>query len=124
MIKVIVMISKLPEISFEQFVRYYEDIHAPLINELLPFYKEYRRKYLTGPVFEGRGEAGCDVITELEFASQDAYDAWLAALRNPEVTDRIRADESHFLQSDKTRMWTVLEHADDLSHMPVNQSRP
>jgi uncharacterized protein (TIGR02118 family) len=107
MIKVIVLIKKRSDITTEQFRHHYETIHAPLIDQLLPFYATYRRNYVDGPVRGGPHELDCDVFTELEFASADDHAAWLAALARPEVVAQIRADEANFLDSAATRMWAV-----------------
>ena len=114
MIKVIATIRKLLEISKEEFRRYYEDNHAPLINRLLPFYKEYKRSYVDDGVFEGQPAAEFDVVTERVFASQVDYDAWRVALRTPEIVEQIREDERNFLLQGATRLWVVTEFADDL----------
>jgi uncharacterized protein (TIGR02118 family) len=113
-IKVIVMIRKRPDITTEQFRHHYETVHAPLVDELLPYYATYRRNYVDGPV-RGRSEPECDVFTELEFATASHYEGWLAALARPDVLARIRADEANFLDSGATRMWAVSPSASDYS---------
>jgi uncharacterized protein (TIGR02118 family) len=115
MIKVMVLIKKKPEVSDEQFRHHYETVHAPLIDQLLPFYSAYRRNYIDGAVRRERPEFNWDVITELEFATQDDYNAWLATLEQPEVVAKIRADEAKFLVSKETLMWAVSTHDSDCS---------
>jgi len=107
MIRVLVFIKKLNEISSEAFRRYYEDHHVPLVNRLLPFYAGYTRHYLTAPLYPQDAACDFDVVTELVFKDRSAFDAWSAALANPDVVDRIRADERNFLQSSCTQMWAV-----------------
>jgi uncharacterized protein (TIGR02118 family) len=118
MIKVVATIRKLPEISTQDFRRYYEDNHAPLINRLLPYYQEYKRNYVDRGVFEGQPDPGFDVLTELVFASRDDYDAWVVALRNPAIVEQIREDERNFLLQGATRLWVVSEFADDVRPRP------
>ena len=118
-IKVIVLIKKKPELTAEQFRRHYENIHAPLIDRLLPYYATYRRNYVDGPARGGPGEFNWDVFTELEFATASDYEAWQAALEQPEVLEQIRADEANFLVSRETRMWVVTPFASEYADRQV-----
>ena len=43
------------------------------------------------------------MITEIHFANQADYDAFLNAASDPDVLAQIRADEANFLISDATR---------------------
>jgi uncharacterized protein (TIGR02118 family) len=107
MIRVLVFIKKLSGMPREDFIRYYEDCHVPMVNALLPFYAGYKRNYLAEPMHPADARNEFDVITELVFKDQSAFDAWSAALARPEIVDRIRADERNFLQSSYTQMWVV-----------------
>jgi uncharacterized protein (TIGR02118 family) len=113
MIKVMVLIRRRPDLSREQFRAYYEDQHVPLIDRLLPFYRVYRRHYLGEALRPGQIDGDFDVITELGFASAADFDAWRAALADSHILEQIRADESHFLVSDATRLWIVTDCASE-----------
>ena len=119
MIKVMVAITKLPSISSEQFQRYYEDHHVPLVNRLLPMYQVYKRHYLAADLRPGLAPPAFDVLTELGFASEADFVEWQNTLRNPAVQAEIRQDEAHFLISAETRMWVVTECASDFSQRPA-----
>lgn len=108
-----VLIKKRPDLTTEQFREHYEAVHAPLIVRLLRYYSAYRRNYIDGPVRRAGAEFDWDVITELEFGTQEDYDAWLAALATPEILGQIRADEANFIDSTQTRMWAVTRCASD-----------
>lgn len=110
--KVVVFIKKLPHVSMDEFIRYYEDRHVPLVNELLPFYALYRRNYLETALYPEGVAKDFDVVTELGFADEDHYQAWLTALSDPDVIARIREDEANFLDSSATVMWGVSAHDD------------
>ncbi len=106
MIKHFFLISKKPEISAEEFRAYYEAHHVPLIKRLLPMFAHYQRHYLDRS--ESRMDAAqpdpdFDVITEIHFATQADYDAFLQTLSDPSVLTEIRADEANFLISGATR---------------------
>jgi hypothetical protein len=107
-IRVLVFIKKIDSLSSQEFKRYYEDHHVPLVNELLPYYSGYTRSYLTlPPLYPSDAKFDFDVVTELTFKDSAAYEAWSSALAQPNVISRIRADEQHFLQSSRTQMWVV-----------------
>ena len=108
--KLVALISALPDISRADFIAHYESSHAPLILELLPSIGRYTRSFLSEEDREGGGgRFDYDVVTELWFDDQAALDAFYERLQQPEVIARIREDERHFLQSDRTRMFAVDE---------------
>jgi uncharacterized protein (TIGR02118 family) len=109
--KLIALISKQPQLSAEEFRDYYEANHAPLVSRLLPMIDRYTRSYLPAePETPGReGHANFDVLTELWFESDADLEAFWKRIREPEVIAAIREDESHFLISDRTVMYTVDE---------------
>ena len=113
MIKVVAFISAKPGISREAFVAHYESRHAPLIRRLLPMIGRYSRTYIHNPPMWRPDEPGpgFDVITELEFADQAAFDAFQRTLRDPAVAREIAADEAHFLDRAKTRLHVGEEFA-------------
>jgi uncharacterized protein (TIGR02118 family) len=124
MIKVLVFIKKLEGTDRAHLQHYYETHHAPLVNRLLPFYCLYRRNYLDEAVRSTQPvDVGCDVVTELGFASQAEYDGWLEALSDPEVIRQIREDERNFIDQSATRMLLVTPVADDLPERPCADRR-
>lgn len=107
MIRVIVFIWKIDGISREDFIRYYENNHVPLVNDLLPFYSLYERQYPTQCLYPDGTKSAADAITQLGFADVDAYEAWLVELAKPDVIETIRKDEANFLDSSATQMWLL-----------------
>ncbi len=111
MLKLIALISAKPDISREAFIEHYESTHAPLVQKLLPMIAEYRRSFvkLDAPTGTQPLSLSFDVLTELWFENQHDLDAFWKRLREPEVMSQIRADEAHFLMSDKTQLFQVDE---------------
>ncbi|MEQ8744134.1 EthD domain-containing protein [Parasphingorhabdus sp.] len=106
MIKHFFLISKKPEVSAEEFRAYYEAHHVPLIKRLLPMFAFYQRHYIDrseSRIDAAQAEPDFDVITEIHFANQADYDAFLNTASDPDVLAQIRADEANFLISDATR---------------------
>jgi len=111
-VKVVALISALPDISRDDFIAYYEANHVPLVRRLLPTIGDYRRNYVEPQPINRPGEPspGFDVITELWFETEDDYQAFRRTVSDPEVVAQIRADEANFLVSARTRMHVVREH--------------
>lgn len=108
--KLIALIKKQPHLSAAAFKAYYEKNHAPLVSLLLPMVQRYTRSYLpASSALPGRGDADFDVITELWFATTQDVDAFWKRIRSPEVIAQIRADEAHFLITERTLMYEVQE---------------
>lgn len=109
MLKLIALISAKPHISREQFIHHYETSHAPLIKRLLPMIAQYRRSFVCreGASSIQAPAPGFDVLTELMFEDEDALDAFWKRIREPEVIAQIRADEAHFLTSERTELFQV-----------------
>jgi len=117
--KLIALIFKQPQLSAEAFRAYYEANHAPLVRRLLPMIGRYTRSYLPAePETPGREDlVNFDVLTELWFESDADLEAFWKRIREPEVIAAIREDESHFLISDRTVMYTVIEAGTDESRL-------
>lgn len=104
MMKMIALIKRKAGLSSEQFREHYETSHAPLITELLPFFTDYRRNYQdpslqfhpdhVEAVYQG---PDFDVMTEISFASKADYEKMVTALEDPQIAERIRADEEQFI---------------------------
>lgn len=113
MIKVLVFIARRAGISVEEFIRYYEDHHVPMVEVLLPYYSGYRRNYMVEGLYPQGVGRPFDAVTELRFASDADYQAWNEALQQDAVVARIREDELNFVDSAATTMWIVREAGRD-----------
>ena len=109
--KLIALISRQPQLSRAAFREYYEANHAPLVLRLLPMIARYTRSYLPDEpeTSATAGRADFDVLTELWFESETDLQSFWKRIREPEVIAAIREDESNFLISDRTVMYTVDE---------------
>jgi hypothetical protein len=115
MIKVVVFLTRLPQVDREAFKAYYETSHAPMIARLLPMISGYERNYPeVGKVRPPEGvtvdeAVGFDAMTVMRFADRAAFDAWKAALKDPETLRIIHEDEARFLDNTKTRLFVMDE---------------
>lgn len=116
MYKSIALLKCKPGLSREAFIDYYENHHVPLIRSLLPQICGYRRNFIRPDgafISAGAAERDFDVITELWFPDQTAYEAAMALHARPEIGGRIASDEENFLDRSRTRMFIVEEHISD-----------
>ena len=107
MIKTIALIRRKPGISREEFIRHYEEVHAPLAMACLPGLKGYVRNFVvTAP---GGAEPDFDVVREFWFEDMAALQAVHAFLRT-DAARALREDEARFIDSASIRACAVEEH--------------
>jgi len=119
-VKVLCFLKRKPGSTHQQFMDYYENNHAPLITRLLPFYHGYRRNFLRpSQNYDTRhldnkieAEPDFDVVTELTFETQKAYQKMVDALNDPAISAEITADESKFMDRTKMAVYIVDERGD------------
>jgi len=111
-VKVIAMLARKPGLSETEFVRYYEECHAPLILSIAPQIRDYRRNYLQreGAILASRARMPeFDVITELRFDDQAAFDEAMLAFTDPVNAARIARDEENVFDRSKTMFFVATE---------------
>jgi len=114
--KLMLLFTRKPEVSPEEFREYYETKHAPLSLKLLPFFKTYKRNYVRrdlsyDPGTEGSTNSGpdFDVATEITFETRADYDRMMQAFGDPEIMSQIIADEENFIDRSCLQMFFVDE---------------
>lgn len=112
MFKVFSYLKKREDLSLEQFQDYYENHHVPLILSLAPTPLIYRRRYLiqADEVTKSGNDVGYDVTTEVGFADEVGFQAWLATLFAPGTAEKVVTDEAMFLDRSKTCAYAVKEY--------------
>jgi hypothetical protein len=111
MYKVLSFLSKRDDLTTSEFMEYYEKHHVPLILSLAPAPMLYKRRYIKGEdkIIRDAGEVDFDVVTELGFADQAAFEAWMERLLAPSNGNIVAEDESRFLNRTKTRAYAPEE---------------
>jgi len=109
MIKVLAFLKRKDGISSEDFRKYYEEKHVPLVGDVAPRMAAYRRNYLDlgNPSNQNEDQIDFDVVTELEFDDRAHYENWVAHFRDPDSTSRIIADELEFIDRARLRSCIV-----------------
>ena len=106
MIKAMSFVSRKPGLSREEFIRHYEDAHAPLAMQHFPF-KRYVRNY----GMDGQAEElGFDCITEVWFETMEDCQA-AAEFSASEDYRVISEDEERFMDRGKIVAFLVEENA-------------
>ena len=78
MVKVITLIKRKPGLSREEFIKHYEEVHAPLGLKHFPTFRRYARNYVITP--PGAEEPDFDCITEIWYDDMDGARAVTNAL--------------------------------------------
>ena len=109
MIKTIALVKRKPGITRDEFVRHYEQVHAPLMLRYFPTVKRYVRNYPTP--LPGTAEPDFDCITEFWFEDRAGATKVLEILGDyqTEVGKVFLADEERFQDREKTRSFVVDE---------------
>lgn len=109
MIKSIAILKRKPGLSREEFIKHYEEVHAPLVLKHIPMLRRYVRNHVI-PVSSphNNSEPDFDCITEFWVddmeGSQEAGDIWTS-----EAGRAIREDEETFLDRSKIITFLVEE---------------
>lgn len=111
MIKSISMIRRKPGISREEFMRHYEEVHAPLALRVLTGLRKYVRNYVTGERLGG--EADFDVVSEFWYDNEDDIKATVAFYQSP-AGQVLRDDEALFMDRASIRAWRVVERGGEV----------
>jgi uncharacterized protein (TIGR02118 family) len=111
MIKLVAFLRRHPGLSREQFVARYERRHAALAASHMGGAARYVRRYLLP--LDGPEAPPFDVITELWCENQDALEAVLAALSEPDVAAAIAKDETELFDRSQNPVFVVDEHDTD-----------
>jgi uncharacterized protein (TIGR02118 family) len=110
MIKMIAVLKKRDDMTFEAFQDYYENHHAKLIANV-PTAARYLRRYVTNYVDEtGKAvEPDFHVITEVWFETQADLNDAVARLSDPEMAKVYRTDERNMLDMRRIRTFIADE---------------
>lgn len=118
MFKAVLLLKRRPGMTRDDFVAYYEGVHAKLGERLLPTVERYMRRYLKpfpGSADGQDAETDYDVITELWFRDRPAFEAAMAGLGEPATAKELAQDEERLFDRSKIRFYTVEEFESTLA---------
>jgi len=108
MVKAMAFIKRKPGVSRDEFVRHYEEVHAPLALRCFPMFRKYVRNYYLDSV-SGQ-EPDFDCVTEFWVDSMEDVRAVVDLMRS-ELGKLVRDDEKKFMDRAKTVSYLFEERA-------------
>ena len=107
--RMIAVLKRRPDMTFEAFRTYYEARHVPLVSRLMgDNLQAYIRNYVDqGSPFPVGVPVDFDCISEFHFRDQAAFEAAVAAIQHPDNVELVRDDERNFLDIDNARLCMV-----------------
>jgi hypothetical protein len=135
MIKQIALLKTKPGMTYDAFVKRYEQGHVPLINKLLPYFHEYRRSYIIpgsmvalAHVGDAAPEPAFNVVTELWFDDQSKVDMMSRCIVETDAGKLIAQDETALFDRTQMVMFAGEEHVTPAGKLqprpPGHQGRP
>jgi uncharacterized protein (TIGR02118 family) len=104
MVKLIYCISKKPELSVEEFQRYWRDTHGPIAGRI-PGLRRYVQCHVVPELYARETKPAYDGAAELWF---DDLDAMRAAMQSPE-TQAALEDEKNFIDHTRVASFVTIE---------------
>ena len=106
MFRLFVVTKRNPNLTMDQFVEHYENVHAPMNKRFYPQMKRYVRNYLTAVDADmpSDNEAPFDCITEAYFDSEADFRSVLTDMENnsENTAEHLEAEEKLF---DRSKVW-------------------
>jgi uncharacterized protein (TIGR02118 family) len=104
MVKLIYCISKKPELSVDEFQRYWRETHGPIAGRI-PGLRRYVQCHTAPETYAGSRAPGFDGAAELWF---DDLAAMRAAMGSPEVQAALE-DEKNFIDHTRVASFVTVE---------------
>lgn len=118
MLKTLTLLKRRPDIDRAEFIRRYETGHRLIGEKVLRGHAQrYVRRYLNpvpNPVTGEVEEPAHDVVMEMWFADEAAYQGFLQAISDPVVMAEIVADEETLFDRAHNRFFLLEEHESSL----------
>lgn len=102
-VKMMAFLKAKEGMSRAAFITHYESHHVPLVRSIMPGILDYRRNFLPDAVTH------FDVVTEMWFADQAAFDAAMSLARKSPGADLIAEDEERLFDRSQTQVCVVEE---------------
>ena len=97
MIKALVLVYRRPDLSWDEFSRYFREVHGPLARQL-PGLRHYTQHHIREAFFGG--DAPCDAIAELWFDDVGALRAAFAS----DAGAAALADNANFADDERSKL--------------------
>lgn len=112
--KIMLLFTRKPGMTPQEFRDYYETHHATLSVRVLPFFKSYTRNYVQHDQSYSPGSApkpgpDFDVAVEITFETKDDFDKMMKAFADPAIWKQIDDDMNKFVDRSKSKTFFIEE---------------
>jgi uncharacterized protein (TIGR02118 family) len=112
--KIMLLFTRKPGMTPQEFRDYYETYHATLSVRLLPFFKSYTRNYVQhdqsySPGGAAKAGPDFDVAVEITFETKADFDKMMKAFADPAIWRQIDEDMNKFLDRAKSKTFFIEE---------------
>jgi hypothetical protein len=127
MFKVIMLLKKRADITREEFIEHYDNVHVPLMHGLLPQGAAvHRRNFVVpeqaapaGAQVDAAIESECDAIVEVFYEDLDTAQRAMRCLADPRVRSLMEQDENRFILPGSIRRYVVDVHETIFRPLPA-----
>jgi uncharacterized protein (TIGR02118 family) len=117
MIKVVFCLRRRPEMTLEEFDRYWREVHAPLVREAAPLmgacrYVQVRTQSSPANAALRAPRGGpepYDGIAEMWWKDADAFAGALGTREARRASAGLIADEANFIDLEQSPVWTAVD---------------
>jgi EthD domain len=125
MFKIIMLLKKRADITREEFIEHYDNVHVPFMHGLVPQGAAVHRRNFVVP--KRAAEAGaesdsaseCDAIVEVFYEDLDTAERAMRCLTDPQVRSLMEQDESKFIHPGSIRRYVVEVHETVFRPLPA-----
>jgi hypothetical protein len=100
--------------THEEFVDYYETVHARIGDKVLAGYATRYVRRFTTPFGREADALDPDVVMEIDFPDTATMDAFFASVQAPDIAAMIAEDEDKLFDRASMRVYVLDERASDL----------
>jgi EthD domain len=127
MFKIIMLLKKRADITREEFIEHYDNVHVPLMHRLLPQGAAVHRRNFVVPKraadaaaeSDSASERECDAIVEVFYEDLDTAERAMRCLTDPQVRSLMEHDENRFIHPGSIRRYVVEVHETVFRPLPA-----
>jgi hypothetical protein len=125
MFKIIMLLKKRADITREEFIEHYDNVHVPFMHGLVPQGAAVHRRNFVVPKrdadagAESDSAGECDAIVEVFYEDLDTAERAMRCLTDPQVRSLMEQDENKFIHPGSIRRYVVEVHETVFRPLPA-----
>jgi hypothetical protein len=126
MFKIIMLLKKRADITREEFIEHYDNVHVPFMHGLVPQGAAVHRRNFVVPKpaadagAESDSAGECDAIVEVFYEDLDTAERAMRCLTDAQVRSLMEQDENKFIHPGSIRRYVVEVHETVFRPLPAN----